>query len=184
LAEGLVICFWGFFCKAVWKMDEYVAHDFNWLLIVQPMLKGYERVIALRKHILILSVCFLLVLGYSLQDMANASPPLLGEMYQMGEARQTDALDYLLAKLEDPDATSRRIAARALGKIGDPAAVQPLLELAEDPGQPATVRSVAMSSLARMKCISALPCLERIELSGNHMLKTKARHCIERITHK
>ncbi|MGQ9836863.1 MAG: HEAT repeat domain-containing protein [Cyanobacteriota bacterium] len=81
-----------------------------------------------------------------------ASTPLeaqLQTIYQLGQMRSVEAVPALVTKLSDGDALVREAAARALGQIGDPRALDPLHRLlAQEPNE--SVQDAAIASIAQM----------------------------------
>ncbi len=79
----------------------------------------------------------------------------------LGESRDPQHVPELLAALGDSDGNVRRLAASALGKIGDPRAVQPLLELLKREQKP-QVRQYAITALGKLGDPQAHSILEQI----------------------
>jgi len=80
---------------------------------------------------------------------------------QLGEARSPSGVSELIAALQDPDGNVRRLAASALGKIGDRRAVNPLMALLTRETKP-QVRQSAVKALGRIGDPRARPLLEKI----------------------
>lgn len=88
--------------------------------------------------------------AYSLGQMANpeiiravithleAHPDLAQEetLEVLGECRLPESVPVLARYLEDPRSILRRSAARSLGRLGDPAAIEPLRDAAREAGDP------------------------------------------------
>jgi HEAT repeat protein/beta-lactamase regulating signal transducer with metallopeptidase domain len=53
--------------------------------------------------------------------------------YALGESKQQDTVDALIAALKDPDSEVRETAVWALGELGNPKAVPALIEMLKDP---------------------------------------------------
>ncbi len=79
----------------------------------------------------------------------------------MGESGDPSHVPELIAALQDRDGNVRRLAASALGKIGDPRAVEPLLTLLASESNP-QVRPYAIKALGKIGDPRARADLERI----------------------
>lgn len=92
-------------------------------------------------------VALLLGRGASVHAMANARSRShvrrARGAYQLGALGQPDAVATLIGLLSDAHFLVRRLAARALGQIGDPLAVAPLLDAAE--ADPELTRDVTVA---------------------------------------
>jgi adenine/guanine phosphoribosyltransferase-like PRPP-binding protein len=88
----------------------------------------------------------------------------------------------LIAALEDPNGNVRRLAASALGKIGDARAVTPLLTLLAQEQKP-QVRQYAVKALGKIKDPRARPMLQRIAAGENERdyTRTAARNALRRL---
>ncbi|MBM2850902.1 MAG: ATP-dependent helicase RecQ [Anaerolineales bacterium] len=85
-----------------------------------------------------------------------------------GESGSPESIPELIAALNDPDGTVRRLAASALGKLQALAAVEPLLALLEcEPGP--QVRQYAIKALGRIGDEQARAVLERISTDSAEM---------------
>jgi len=80
---------------------------------------------------------------------------------QLGEARSPSGVPELIAALEDTDGNVRRLAASALGKIGDHRAVEPLMALLAREDKP-QVRQYAVKALGQIGDPRAQSVLEKI----------------------
>jgi ATP-dependent DNA helicase RecQ len=80
---------------------------------------------------------------------------------QLGEARSPSGVPELIAALQDPDGNVRRLAASALGKIGDRRAVDPLMALLTRETKP-QVRQYAVKALGQIGDPRARTLLEKI----------------------
>ncbi len=72
----------------------------------------------------------------------------------LGDAPHSQAVPILVKVLEDPRASLRRAAAKALGRIGDPASLEPLSLAAKEPGD-TDLRRAAIQALRIMEARDA-----------------------------
>lgn len=79
----------------------------------------------------------------------------------LGEMRLAEGVPELVAVLADADGNVRRLAASALGKIGDRRAVEPLMDLLARETHP-QVRQYAVKALGSFRDSRAWPLLEQI----------------------
>jgi len=79
----------------------------------------------------------------------------------LGESGSPEAVPELVEALRHSDGNVRRLAASALGKIGDPQAVEPLLALLAAETKP-QVRQYAIKALGRLRDLRATTMLEQI----------------------
>ena len=102
---------------------------------------------------------------------------------ELGESGSSTALPELLAALKSEDGNIRRLAASALGKIGDEQAVQPLLELLAVETKP-QVRQYAVKALGKIGSDQAIPVLVRIASDENEIDYTReaARRALQQIS--
>lgn len=84
------------------------------------------------------------LLGHEDNRVASAA------VYALGEIRNPEAVPALILALKSDRDHMRRIAAHALGKIGDRQAVSPLIDLLSDKNQPVAVQVSAIMSLGRI----------------------------------
>lgn len=112
----------------------------------------------------------------------TGSPQLGRRLYQLGETRSTDSVEMLIDHLRHPDKHIRRIAAHALGKIGDRQALVPLLRLALDHNQPRMVRCCAVGALCRLKDSRAVQALAGLAQNASRPLRKAARKALSRMT--
>ena len=91
---------------------------------------------------------------------------------ELGEAGSPSAVPELSAALKDPNGNVRRLAASALGKIGDARAVIPLLALLEQEQKP-QVRQYAVKALGKIRDPRAQPMLQEIAASENERYYTR-----------
>jgi HEAT repeat protein len=94
--------------------------------------------------------------------------------YYLGEHGGADCVPGLIAALSDPDGHVRRIAARALGKIRDPRAVDPLAALVVDRTQPVCVRAAAADALGNLGRGATVPVLRTTAAGERGWLKRSA----------
>jgi len=73
-----------------------------------------------------------------------------GAIHTLGERKAEDAVESLIHRLEDRDHHTRRLAARALGKIGDLRATPGLIQSLGHHGEALAVRCDAAWALGRM----------------------------------
>jgi ATP-dependent DNA helicase RecQ len=103
-------------------------------------------------------------------------------VYQLGELGVPSAVPELIAALQDPSGDVRRLAASALGKIGDARAVTPLLALLAQEQKP-QVRQYAAKALGRIGDPRARSALQRIAGDENERDYTRksARNALYRL---
>jgi ATP-dependent DNA helicase RecQ len=90
----------------------------------------------------------------------------------LGESGDEDNVPELIAALEDPNGNVRRLAASALGKLGDEGAVQPLLDLLETEDKP-QVRQYAVKALGKIGDAHASTILQQIVEDENEQGYTR-----------
>jgi HEAT repeat protein len=98
---------------------------------------------------------------------------------RLGQARAPDAVESLLAVLDDPSEDVRVAAAIALGQIGDPAAVQELAAKVDDPLR--SVRIATCRALAEIGDPAAIEPLSRLLYEEDDKLRLVAARSIGRI---
>ena len=86
---------------------------------------------------------------------------MASQMVAYGESGDVNRVLEIIAGLSDPDGNVRRLAASALGKLGSPDGVEPLLTLLAHETGP-QVRQYAIIALGRIGDIRARPLLTRI----------------------
>lgn len=91
----------------------------------------------------------------------------------LGETGSREHVPELIAALQDEDGNVRRLAASALGKIGDRRAVAPLLALLKKEERP-QVRQYAVKALGRINDGRARAVLEKIAVDNNEAAYTQA----------
>jgi HEAT repeat protein len=77
----------------------------------------------------------------------------------LGTLTSLSAVDAMMKELRSPDPGARELAAQILANLDDDRAVQPLIELLNDPS--ARVREEAAASLLEFRSLDALPALSR-----------------------
>lgn len=100
----------------------------------------------------------------------------------LGYTNPASAISELVDYLQYPDGNIRRLAASALGKIGDKRATMPLIKLLENEEKP-QVRQYAVIALGRIGDMLAKPLLEAI-IHGEHekeYTRKAARDALERL---
>jgi len=102
-------------------------------------------------------------------------------LYELGETRDPAKVDQLLAALNTSDHHLRRIAVRALGKIGHEKAVAPLIEILESKDEMPMVKSAAAWALGALKAGEALDSLSCC-LKDDSWVCLEARKAILKIT--
>lgn len=93
-------------------------------------------------------------------DPAQAETPIQ-RIVAMGETKNPEHVPELIGTLEHEADHLRQLSAAALGKIGDPRAVEPLLALLGTETKP-QVRQDIIKALSRLGDVRAVPELERI----------------------
>jgi len=138
-----------------------VQQAFDDLLAQLPQMSGAERYRAL-EALQALSAISMAGSGYSYGSSSGisvyssaptvAATPLeaqLQTIYRLGQMRAVEAVPALLTKLADGEPVVREAAARALGQIGDPRALDPLHDLlAYEPNE--LVQDAAIASIAQL----------------------------------
>lgn len=98
--------------------------------------------------------------------------PTIHRIVELGESRSPAALPELFAALKSEDSNARRLAASALGKIKDPQAVQPLLDLLTTEVKP-QIRQYAVKALGNIGDPRAMDTLTKISEDENEMDYTR-----------
>jgi HEAT repeat protein len=93
----------------------------------------------------------------------------------LGKLRVREAVPGLIRNLRASDDGSRMAAIKALGKIGDPAAVPALLEIARE-DEAAGVRTQAIDSLARLGEPEGVEMFAQLAVDPSPLLATCARN--------
>ncbi len=110
----------------------------------------------------------------TLIKLAACDSPMVrrGAVYTLGERRALIAVAALIQRLEDRDRHTRRIAARALGKIGDARATAPLIRSLEDKDEALAVRCNAAWALGMIADPRAGRSLEAMTADSEKRLKS------------
>jgi HEAT repeat protein len=124
-----------------------------------------------------------LIICLSVGHLTHAeTADLNGRMvYNIGESKDPARVDQLLAVLDSSDDHLRRIAVRALGKIANEKAIEPLMEILENKSERPMVRSEAAWALGALKAGKALAALSCC-LKDNPWVCLEARKAIHKIT--
>ncbi len=93
-------------------------------------------------------------------------------VYALGETGSPEAVPELAAALSDSDGNIRRLAASALGKIGDRSGTQPLLDLLTREKLP-QVRQYAVKALGKIGDSAALEALQKVAESQDEAEYTR-----------
>jgi HEAT repeat protein len=109
----------------------------------------------------VISISFAVIIASAMLAGICSASDLGKTLYSLGEQRATESYVILVASLKHPDPHIRRIAAHALGKLGNKDALPHLVKLASDDRQPAMVRRVALKSLEKLGALMAGLNLER-----------------------
>jgi competence protein ComFC len=94
--------------------------------------------------------------------------PDAARVINLGKSRSDDALPELILALSSKEINVRRLAGSALGKIANPCAVGPLLDLLAREEKP-QVRQYAIKALGKIRHASARPVLEKISQDINEV---------------
>lgn len=107
------------------------------------------------------------------------------EIVDSGERKDPQSVSNLIAILKHEDGNARRLAASALGKIGDTQAVQPLMDLLATETKP-QVRQYAVKALGDLHDQRPLALLQKIADDENEMYYTRdsAKHAIQHLRGK
>jgi len=113
-----------------------------------------------------------------LSDPSEPTRALAVEL--LGRFQALDGVNAVIDLLESDPATAVRVrAARALGRIGSPHAVQPLIRCVRS--GPVALRAEAMSALGRMGAVAAVPVLRVTLLDHSQRLDEVAAHALAAI---
>ena len=111
---------------------------------------------------------------------ANTSCINTHALYKYGESRDQSKVDQVLAALNSPDHHVRRIAIRALGKIGHKKSITPLIQVLTSKDENPMVRSLAAWALGAMNAGQALDALT-LCLDTEPLISLSARKAISKI---
>jgi HEAT repeat protein len=115
-------------------------------------------------------------------SLANAGTTCINThaLYMYGESRDQTKVDQVLAALNSPDHYVRRIAVRALGKIGHKKSITPLIQILNSQNENPMVRSLAAWALGAMNAGQALDALT-LCLDNEPIISQSARKAISKI---
>jgi ATP-dependent DNA helicase RecQ len=104
---------------------------------------------------------------------------LIHEIVDSGDRKDSESISNLISVLKHEDGNARRLAASALGKIGDAQAVQPLMDLLAAETKP-QVRQYAVKVLGVLRDPRSLELLQKIVDDETEMYYTResAKHAI------
>lgn len=95
----------------------------------------------------------------SLEALQSSDPKrralAVSELASLGEAGES-VLSYVLAALEDPNHLVRVRAVQALGTLGDPSSINPLIDRLKDKGEDRDVRARAAEALGKLQAVEAV----------------------------
>lgn len=113
----------------------------------------------------------------------ESSHERIQRVVQLGETRSESGVPVLIASLDDPDGNVRRLAASALGKIGDPRAVAPLIALLAGETRP-QVRQYAVKALGMIGDPRARALLQHIagDSAEREYTQAAARAALRRLS--
>jgi len=116
---------------------------------------------------------------------ATGKDSLIQSIVDSGERKDPESIPTLIAALKHSDGNVRRLAASALGKIGDVQAIQPLMDLLATETKP-QVRQYAVKALGRIGDSRPIALLQQIadDESEMHYTREAARHAIANIHRK
>lgn len=116
----------------------------------------------------------------ALPGLAGAPCPQVraASIYALGEVRDAGAVPLLVGHLNDEDKVVRRISARALGKIGDPAAAEPLIAALQNRQESLAVRCVAARALGMLSDLEAARALLRATKTETGALQASAENAL------
>ncbi|MFH1137419.1 MAG: HEAT repeat domain-containing protein [Pseudomonadota bacterium] len=102
-------------------------------------------------------------------------------VYTLGDIRDQRAVSHVSAALNDRDASTRMIAARALGKIGGFEAVPALIALLEEPCGPRCLKANAAAALGKIGDARAMRALEKVNNTEQGWVQANAETALLRI---
>jgi len=95
-----------------------------------------------------------------IKDLVSDDPAVRSEAaIGLGQARSKEAVDALIASLNDPEETVRVNVIRALGDIGDTKAIDPIVPFVGD--RQSAVRMAACQALGALRDARGVPALEK-----------------------
>ena len=114
----------------------------------------------------------------------SSSLDAIHRIVELGEASSSTSLPELIEALNMKDGNARRLAASALGKLRNPLAVHPLMDLLTRETKP-QVRQYAVKALGRIGDSRAIVLLEKITASENEKYYTResAKIALQRCRH-
>ncbi len=132
--------------------------------------------------------------AYSLGQMANpeivravidhleAHPDLAQEetLEVLGECRLPESVPVLARYLEDPRSILRRSAARSLGRLGDPSAIEPLKEAAREAGDP-DLRRAAIQGLRLLYATDAADVIGEALFDAHPSIRVAAAEAVSEL---
>ena len=125
-------------------------------------------------------------IGYLLQASNDPNPSVrLKAIDTLGSMRATEAIAPLVQQLfmRDTDVATKQHVLVALGKIGDPAATQPILDFLARPGDP-SIQGNAIHALGEIGDPTAVGMLEHVADAGDPALRPLAKASIRKIREK
>ena len=118
--------------------------------------------------------------GVSMGELADEDPNVRADAaHRMGQARSAEAVDALIAALDDPVEAVRINVILALGKIGDPRAIDALAERMEDPAF--SIRLSVAQAFEMMKAPESLPLLQRLMFDEHDTVRLTATRALAAI---
>jgi ATP-dependent DNA helicase RecQ len=123
--------------------------------------------------------------GQSINKSKDSKGEKIHQIVSLGESKSLSAIPGLIEALENPDGNIRRLAASALGKIGDPRATEPLLKLLSTE-QKQQVRQYAVSALGRIGDPRSISFLQTIadDTNERHYTREAAKAAIRSLKDK
>jgi len=121
---------------------------------------------------------------FKTSEVSHPKAPLQ-YIVELGETGSSDSLPELIAALKSEDGNARRLAASALGKIGNVQAVQPLMDLLATEEKP-QVCQYAVKALGRIRDPRAMALLQKMSAdeSETYYTRDSARVAIQQFVRK
>lgn len=114
------------------------------------------------------------------KDLVDSDPAVRSDAaIRLGQARAKDAVDSLIAVLNDPEESVRVNVIRALGDIGDPKAVPAIIPSVGDPAS--GVKIAACQALGQFADPRALPAMEKALYDPDETIRIVAARMIGQI---